>query len=234
MLGIKIETFAFPWNSYDYVGLNALRELGFKTVLGGGRHEHHVSKMRLICNAWEHQRHLSPLLTTAKDELRVPGLAQIAYHSWMWDDAEIATVEKMLSDPFWKTGIHFLTAQRARGTVWKRHGYILYLNYLGVRWAKSANRALAHTIKFSHYYMFSPLAYVKKMAKAAMAFFVFEKIGIHKIAYGALGIFLSIFLADVLAGSHRMAFFHWLVLICGVFAIATWVLFLKITRRKVI
>ena len=94
-LGVRVQTFSFPWDSFDQESLDILDELEFKNVLSGDN-VCRSGRFSLVTNSGN--KILSILnFIKGMESLKYPVLAHITYHSWILDEESLQKLDDILS-----------------------------------------------------------------------------------------------------------------------------------------
>lgn len=180
ILGMKFQSFIFPWNSYSRDCLKILKKQGFKfvpceddeTILPG---------LCLIgaCN-WDWEIDEFRELIAKMETHDKPVLTQFAYHSWEISEEMMQKFESLFRELTAKKNIHFILPHQILQAVgWAP--WIIMLRCLMLKLAKRLNCYRHRKIYCPKYYVCDPLFYIAKIIKYSAGLILFKLLKLTNI-----------------------------------------------------
>ncbi len=182
----KLETFIFPWNTYDQTSLEVLKEQGFKFVPAEDD-EMLVSGICTIgCCYWHWQ--IDSFIKTIKS-IGAPDkaiLIQFGYHSWMPTEDEIKQLEDLFkllkANPY----VEFILPKDVpRVTPWALK--IIPLRTRLRKLVQGINEYFDHKIDIPKFYIEDYRFYFKRILKLSPSLFVMKHLGLKISLVAILG-----------------------------------------------
>lgn len=180
LLGVRIETFIFPWGSYSRDSLTILRDAGFRYVLAGEKDEHHVSGLLTIaCCSWG----VDEFMGFVEDALAqdAPALLHLSFHSWMFKEHDFAHLDALLARFASHEEVSFIGPSRIPS--------LPYDVPSAVRRRLRARRLALHVhrhIRTRHveeheFYVLQPWHYLRQILLFVPTSFVFRTLGLSRM-----------------------------------------------------
>jgi len=168
LFNTKINIFIFPWDSFDDVCLEAVRECGFKHVLCGSR-LYTIDNLTLMGDVREVNDDILSLEKFLEDlkPSRKPMVGLVAYHSWMLMQKEIINIDKIFDQLKQKLNVEFISV-RDFDTRKPLEKYMMRLDHFTNRLVAKANHNHYRNghIRMQSYYQLKPFYYFKKIIHA--------------------------------------------------------------------
>ncbi len=185
----KLQSFIFPWNTFDSTSLKILEEMNFKYVPG---EEDELSYPGLcVIGACNWDWHIDDFKKLLKKLESLSGryLVQFGYHSWEINDEMIAKIEDLLK---------YVTNNSHYGCILPNQLPSLKVDFSEVaqlrrKWIDcnlSLNLFLKDQFEIPKYYILSPSWYKLRILKCQLFSFIFKKLGLARWYLGMLVGFL--------------------------------------------
>ncbi len=162
LLNTRIETFVFPWNSFDRESLKAVKEAGIKRVLAGRKDFCSVKDMIVLYNSRENLWDIEKI----RKDIEKPGRVKVfhfLYHSWLLTDEKIEALDRILAYLVEDKRVKFMTAEELE-KIGPRIRKVARLNDMACRLGVLVDPYLDRLVTPA-YYLFSWWDYWKRIIR---------------------------------------------------------------------